>query len=200
MVATWRLLCRKFRAIFQPFFCLWFWILSKMVRQRKGRSQIDSSKDHFKKSKLSRRLGKEFSISPVLIVAAACGITLCGFGGYKFWSYKLSSRLYTPLNVPLVINRTESDMSRFWGSYRSNLYFGMRLVGAVYVQSNRDNNDDCRVTIGFGVNSMPVYPFQSDFQHSKYVQHAGLSVILKRYISLFESYDCFCELLDDHNC
>lgn len=132
MVAIWRLLCRKFRAIFQPFYYLWFGILSKMVRQRKGGSHIDSSKDRFKKSKLSRRLGKEFSISPVLIVAAACGVTLCGFGGYKFWSYKLSSRLYTPLNVPLVVNRTESDMSRFWGSYRSNLYFGMRLVGAVY--------------------------------------------------------------------
>lgn len=167
MVATWRRLCRKFRTPFQSFFSLWFWILSKMVRQRKVRSQIDSSKEHFNKSKLSRRLGKGFSISPVLIVAVACGGILCGFGGYKFWSYKLSSRLYTPLNVPLVINRTESDMSRFWGSYRSNLYFGMRLVRAVYVKSNRDNNDDYGVKIWLGVNSMSFYPFQSGVQHSK---------------------------------
>ena len=125
MVAIWRILCRKFRCVFLSFFFFRFLILSKMVRQRKGKHALDSSKDHID-TKFTRRRRKESSLTPFLIVAAVFAIPLCLFGAYKLWNYKLSTRLYTPLNAPLVIKKSESDMSRFWGSYRSNLYFGMR--------------------------------------------------------------------------
>lgn len=97
-----------------------------MVRQRKGRPHLDSIKDHSNKSKFTRRRENESSVTLFLLLAAVVGFTLCGLGAYKLWNYKLSARLYTPLNAPLVINRTECDMTRFWGSYRTNLYFGMR--------------------------------------------------------------------------
>ena len=126
MVAIRRILCRKFRSVFLFFRFLRFWILSKMVRQRKGKHAVDSTKDHTDTSKFTRRRGKESSFTPFLFLAAVFAIPLCLFGVYKLWNYQLSKRLYTPLNAPLVINKSESDMSRFWGSYRSNLYFGMR--------------------------------------------------------------------------
>lgn len=128
MVAIWRILCRKFRSVFLSFLFLRLFILSKMVRQRKGKHALDSSKDHIDTSKFTRRRGKESSVTPFLVVAAVFAIPLCLFGVYTLWNYQLSTRLYTPLNAPLVINNSESDMSRFWGSYRSNLYFGMRWV------------------------------------------------------------------------
>lgn len=87
---------------------------------------MDSSKDHVDRTKLTRRRGKASSLKPFLLLAAVLGFPLCLFGAYKLWNYKLSARLYTPLNAPLVINKTGMDMSRFWGTYRSNLYFGLR--------------------------------------------------------------------------
>ena len=128
MVATWRILCRqlKFCSVLQHSSLFWFWILAKMVRHRKGKHALDSSKDHDDRSKFTRRRGKQPSLKPFLLLAAVFGIPLCIFGAFKLWNYRLSTRLYTPLNAPLVINKSESDMSRFWGTYRSNLYFGLR--------------------------------------------------------------------------
>ena len=128
MVATWRILCRKrkFCSVLQLSSLFWFWILAKMVRHRKGKHALDSSKDHDDRSKFTRRRGKQPSLKPFLLLAAVFGIPLCIFGAFKLWNYRLYSRLYTPLNAPLVINKSESDMSRFWGTYRSNLYFGLR--------------------------------------------------------------------------
>lgn len=128
MVATWRILCRKrkFCSVLPLSSLLWFWILAKMVRHRKGKHALDSSKDHDDRSKFTRRRGKQPSLKPFLLLAAVFGIPLCIFGAFKLWNYRLSTRLYTPLNAPLVINKSESDMSRFWGTYRSNLYFGLR--------------------------------------------------------------------------
>ena len=97
-----------------------------MVRQRRGKHSVDSSKDHVDRTKFSRRRGKESSFKPFLVVAAVLGGLLCLVGAYKLRNYRLSARLYTPLNAPLVVNKTEMDMSRFWGTYRSNLYFGLR--------------------------------------------------------------------------
>ena len=99
-----------------------------MVRQRKaGKHTPEYSKGHQEKSKFSRRRGNELSFGPVLVLAAIfVGLPFSLFGGYKLWHYRLSSRVNTQLNAPLVVNQSESDMGRFWGSYRSNLYFGLR--------------------------------------------------------------------------
>lgn len=128
MVATWRILCRqlKFCSVLQHSSLFWFWILAKMVRHRKGKHALDSSRDHDDRSKVTRRRGKQPSLKPFLFLAAVFGIPLCIFGAFQLWNYRLSTRLYTPLNAPFVINKSESDMSRFWGTYRSNLYFGLR--------------------------------------------------------------------------
>ena len=54
------------------------------------------------------------------------GIPLLLTGVYGYWTYRRASRLITPLYTPPVINTSELDASRFWGTYRSNLYFGLR--------------------------------------------------------------------------
>ena len=54
------------------------------------------------------------------------GAPLLLTGGYVFWTYRRASRLLTPIDAPPVVNRNEADASRFWGTYRSNLYFGLR--------------------------------------------------------------------------
>lgn len=126
MVAIWRTLCKVVRRVLQVFFSVSLAIFSKMVRQRKGKHSLDSSRDHVDRTKFPRRRGKESSFKPFLVLAAVLGVPLCLFGAYKLWNYRLSTRLFTPLNAPLVINKTEMDMSRFWGTYRSNLYFGLR--------------------------------------------------------------------------
>lgn len=126
VVAIWRMICKNSYIVVRPWFVLCSYIVSKMVRQRRGKHSLDSSKDHVDRTKFSRRRGKESSFKPFLFVAAVLGVPLCLLGAYKLWNYRLSARLYTPLNAPLVINKTDMDMSRFWGTYRSNLYFGLR--------------------------------------------------------------------------
>ena len=129
MVATWRIVCRQLKicSFFQLSSLFWFWILAKMARNRKGKHALEAApKDHDDRSKSTRRRGKQPSLKPFLLLAAVFGIPLCIFGAFKLWHFRLSTRLYTPLNAPLVINKSESDMSRFWGTYRSNLYFGLR--------------------------------------------------------------------------
>ena len=126
IVAVWRMIFNNFRFVLRPLLFIYSYIVLKMARQRRGKHSLDSSKDHADRTKFPRRRGKESSFKPFLIVAAVLGVSLCLLGAYKFWNYRLSSRLYTPLNAPLVINKTEMDMSRFWGTYRSNLYFGLR--------------------------------------------------------------------------
>lgn len=97
-----------------------------MARQRKGKHSFDSSRDHVDRTKFPRRRVKESSFKPILVLAAVFGLSLFLFGAYKLWNYKLSTRLFTPLDAPLIINKSEMEMSRFWGTYRSNLYFGLR--------------------------------------------------------------------------
>ena len=116
----------NFHFVLRPLLFLCSYIVFKMARQRRGKHSLDSSKDHADRTKFPRRRGKESSVKPFLTVAAVLGVLLCLLGAYKLSTYILSARLYTPLNAPLVINKTEMDMSRFWGTYRSNLYFGLR--------------------------------------------------------------------------
>lgn len=97
-----------------------------MARQRKGKHGFDSSRDHVDRTKFPRRRVKESPFKPILVLAAVFVLPLFLFGAYKLWNYKLSTRLFTPLDAPLVINKSEMEMSRFWGTYRSNLYFGLR--------------------------------------------------------------------------
>ena len=126
MVTRWLTLCKVVRRVLQVFFSFNLALFSKMARQRKGKHSFDSSRDHVDRTKFPRRRVKESSFKPILVLAAVFGLPLFLFGAYKLWNYKLSTRLFTPLDAPLIINKSEMEMSRFWGTYRSNLYFGLR--------------------------------------------------------------------------
>lgn len=57
-------------------------------------------------------------------------VTAMAFAGYFWYNKVLMDIVTTPLNVAKVIDQNLSDASvdssRFWGSYRSGLYFGLK--------------------------------------------------------------------------
>ncbi|EDO39813.1 predicted protein [Nematostella vectensis] len=53
-------------------------------------------------------------------------VPACIFATYAVWNYRRAARLCTPLDAPKVIDSSKADARRFWGTYRSNLYFGLR--------------------------------------------------------------------------
>ena len=62
-----------------------------------------------------------FVLVPILIVL---GI------GYVYHNAQLKEQVRLPLNEPKLIDenalRAPEQADRFWGSYRSNMYFGMK--------------------------------------------------------------------------
>ena len=102
---------------------------SIMARQRKSRPTAEASPGHPKgRSESSRQRDKKSGANSVLILFILFGVPLCLFVSYSVWNYKRAARLYTPLDAPPVIEKSNADMKRFWGSYRSNLYFGLRYM------------------------------------------------------------------------
>lgn len=123
---------RGFLSFIKRFFLFPAYII-RMVRQRRGKHAFDSAADQ-KEARLKhpkyrgRNLPKQAGYSSFLMLAllvAAPVFLIAGYAGYNFYR---TSRLYTPLDSVQVIDRGKADMRRFWGTYRSNLYFGMRLV------------------------------------------------------------------------
>ena len=45
---------------------------------------------------------------------------------YFYNNAQLRDMVRKPLSTPTVVEQNTTDMERFWGSYRSNLYFGMK--------------------------------------------------------------------------
>lgn len=98
----------------------------KLVYSRRdNKDRKKTAKSSSAKSKYGRKIP---SGSTILILVAV----LCFFGGlgYAWWRHYQKSRLYTPIVARRMISRSElgdmGDIRRFWGSYRSNLYFGLR--------------------------------------------------------------------------
>ena len=59
------------------------------------------------------------------------GVLVFAFMGGYFWHMKLMRELViTPLNAPNILERNSTSPAvnpeRFWGSYRSGVYFGMK--------------------------------------------------------------------------
>ena len=100
---------------------------------RKRQSDRDARHPPGKKSTKSSSSKSKFkrngpSASTMLILAI---IFLCSAGvGYMWWRHYMRSRLYTPIVARRMTSRSGlgdmGDIKRFWGSYRSNLYFGFR--------------------------------------------------------------------------
>ena len=62
-----------------------------------------------------------FITKVILVVTLVCIVAYLAYKGY------LETRLTTPLNVPHAVIRSGLAVpSRFWGSYRPGLYFGMK--------------------------------------------------------------------------
>lgn len=122
-----RVLLCLFKSIFVP-------LTKNMVRSRKQnfvdprRDNKDRKKPPKTSSTKSKYRRKIPSGSTILILLAV----LCFFGGlgYIWWRHYKQNRLYTPIVARRMIARSEfgdmGDIRRFWGSYRSNLYFGLR--------------------------------------------------------------------------
>lgn len=98
----------------------------KIVEPRRGgKDRRKSDKSSGTKSKFWRKIP---SGSTLLILF----VVLCFLGGlgYAWWKHYKKSRLYTPIVARRIISRSDlgdmGDIRRFWGSYRSNLYFGLR--------------------------------------------------------------------------
>jgi hypothetical protein len=57
-------------------------------------------------------------------------VMLVGVFGSLYYNAWLSSFVNTPLNEPRIVNETDykapENLDRFWGTYRSNLYFGLK--------------------------------------------------------------------------
>jgi mannosyl-oligosaccharide glucosidase len=75
-----------------------------------------------KKPALKNESRLKIYILPVTVLIAIC-ISWC----YNQW---LASRVNTPLHKPRVINesvyKSTQNLDRYWGTYRSNLYFGLK--------------------------------------------------------------------------
>ena len=65
---------------------------------------------------------KKLVFIPITIVIAVCGSYF-----YNLWLISLVNK---PLNEPRIINtslyKSSENLDRFWGTYRSNLYFGLK--------------------------------------------------------------------------
>lgn len=103
-----------------------------MAPHKRGKHRSDPPpvhKDPRSKTSKFRSRSKEGFLSPSIVLAilimVPVGITTF-YGGYALYNYKRTTRLYTPLDAEPVVDRSKADPRRFWGTYRSNLYFGMR--------------------------------------------------------------------------
>lgn len=100
-----------------------------MARQRRGKHAFESASEHKearpKTAKHRGRLSKE-GHSSLFILGFLIAVPVCLMAGYAGYNYYRTSLLYKPLDSVPVIDRAKADMRRFWGTYRSNLYFGMR--------------------------------------------------------------------------
>jgi len=72
--------------------------------------------------------GRQFGLTSMLAVAGV--IAVLAVAAYYWYISVIRDIVRTPLQAPRFADATpsaaEQDMERFWGSYRSGLYFGMK--------------------------------------------------------------------------
>ena len=74
-----------------------------------------------KQSGLDRWFNPSYFMVLLLPIVVATGML------YWYRMVQLKEMVRKPLNKPLITQHgVHSDMSRYWGSYRSNLYFGLK--------------------------------------------------------------------------
>ena len=85
----------------------------------------DYSKEHADKT-WPYRYGKMDRSAKVLLFLFPL-LVISGIAYMRYMSH-LRSLVNTPLNVPLIIKPADTlkDAEKFWGTYRSGLYFGMK--------------------------------------------------------------------------
>lgn len=72
---------------------------------------------------------KLFMGSNILIIAVVLG--------YLSVLHQKETDVITPLDAPLMVTKSGLDIpERYWGSYRSNLYFGKNFESESELQSN----------------------------------------------------------------
>lgn len=72
--------------------------------------------------------GRQLGATNVLAVAGV--VAVMGVAAYYWYISVIRDIVRTPLQAPLFADpslpASQQDMDRFWGSYRSGLYFGMK--------------------------------------------------------------------------
>jgi mannosyl-oligosaccharide glucosidase len=80
-----------------------------------------------KKPALTKTVAKNESRLKVYILPVTVLVAIVISWYYNQW---LASRVNTPLDKPRVIDesvyKSAQNLDRFWGTYRSNLYFGLK--------------------------------------------------------------------------
>ncbi|XP_039263066.2 mannosyl-oligosaccharide glucosidase-like [Styela clava] len=93
----------------------------------------------------SKDKGSSSSLILICIILSA----VVGYAGFSWYSHiQLKRMLYTPLSMEKVIV-DQPDMKRYWGTYRPQVYFGMKtlsensiVTGMMWLQQNvRYSND-----------------------------------------------------------
>ncbi|XP_064465782.1 mannosyl-oligosaccharide glucosidase-like isoform X2 [Ornithodoros turicata] len=98
------------------------------VRQRKtGDSSQPSSKESLAKSKEpEKKPESRFDSKFVIFVIFNAVVVLCVII-YMGYLHYLETWVVTPLNLPKVVTKSDLEVpDRYWGSYRSPLYFGLK--------------------------------------------------------------------------
>jgi mannosyl-oligosaccharide glucosidase len=105
------------------------------MRNRKGKDvatefdEIQREAEFKKKQRktLEKRVSSKSDQVKLLIIPLVILLGVFGSIYYNFW---LASFVNMPLNEPAIVNETDykapANLDRFWGTYRSNLYFGVK--------------------------------------------------------------------------
>lgn len=97
-----------------------------MVRHRIPSSTSSNEGRQDKDPRGLHKKNKKGSRNKLVFFATWCGIAgLVILIGYVAHRGYLESRVYTPLNLPRAVQKTE-DASLYWGSYRPGVYFGLK--------------------------------------------------------------------------
>eukprot|EP00794_Sanderia_malayensis_P005748 gene5748-6451_t len=98
--------------------------MTRSRRQREHERPPKHTKEHVDRKR--QKSTKDDYMSVFSTIAVGFLLIALVIAAVQYWSYVSIARLYTPLNEPKMSIDSEEDISRLWGSYRSNLYFGMR--------------------------------------------------------------------------
>ena len=93
------------------------------ISESSNNDRIRIRRNKKKENNISLEHYKQY-ISIAFIVLCISG--LCGYFGYQYYLYNKINLVRQPLQLEKIIPNNVSDKSLFWGTYRPQLYFGVK--------------------------------------------------------------------------